>query len=122
MYQVHVTDEFMADGISIWISRKFESLDREILRISGDAHTWERLPDATVTEPTFRLDGESAHALLEAMVRHYQGAEDTRTMRQDLLHERTRRDKLEDHIMFALEMGSRPPRPRLGGGEAPPAR
>jgi hypothetical protein len=48
----------------------------------------------TDTGLTFRLQDEAARALLDALLRHYQGASDMHTVRSDLLHERGRVDNL----------------------------
>lgn len=46
------------------------------------------------TTPTMLLTNDLARALLDALMRHYQGASDMHTVRADLLHERGRVDKL----------------------------
>jgi hypothetical protein len=43
---------------------------------------------------TFAVNNDFARALLEALLRYYNGSEDARTTRADLLHERERVDKL----------------------------
>lgn len=72
-----------------------------ILRIS-DASTdnpvyrWEPLGEPTGAEiaPTLRLRDIDARALLDALARHYHGAEDTRALRRDYDAERKRTDQL----------------------------
>jgi len=49
---------------------------------------------AVQSSPTLRLNNDFARALLEALLRYYNGSEDARTTRADLLHERERVDKL----------------------------
>ena len=59
------------------------------------------MPDQIVSEPavTIALDDDEARALLDALLRHYQGASDMHTVRSDLLHERARVDKLTEAII-----------------------
>jgi hypothetical protein len=57
--------------------------------------TWEALEEPAVeVEPSFTLPEDTGRGLLEALVRHYQGAEDTRALRQDYNAERKRVDEL----------------------------
>jgi hypothetical protein len=73
-----------------------------ILRLGGDAFrvAWDEIPpDGEIVEPTLRLDDSSGRALLDALGRHYEGAEDTRALRRDYDAERKRNDKLTDAII-----------------------
>lgn len=71
-----------------------------ILRIlkGGDDTTyqWADVPDSPrqPVEPTLRIGDSEARALLEALARHYGGAEDTRALRRDYDAERSRVDQL----------------------------
>lgn len=73
---------------------------RQLLRLdSGAARHWEDLPEAMEEgEPTLILYDDEARALLDALVAHYQGAENTQTLRRDYDHERARVDKLTDAV------------------------
>lgn len=94
MIDVRVSDDFMVDGLAIWISLK-QGQSRRLLRLGTQGErTWEEIDPQTNVEPTLKLDGESARSLLDALLRHYQGASDMHTVRSDLLHERGRVDKL----------------------------
>jgi hypothetical protein len=100
MFEVYVNDDYMMDGIGIWITTRFEDRTgqasgfRQILHL-GDSgsRTWSDIEPLTQVEPTLKLEGEAARALLDALLRHYQGSEDLHTTRADLLHERGRVDK-----------------------------
>lgn len=59
-----------------------------ILRSSGSSFVapweWEEIDhNAGDVTPTLRLPGEAGRALLDALVRHYDGGEDTRRLRAD---------------------------------------
>jgi hypothetical protein len=59
---------------------------RQILRVTDDpfAASWEDIDhNAGDVAPTLKLPGEAGRALLDALVRHYDGAEDTRALRAD---------------------------------------
>ena len=98
-FDVRVADDFMIDGLAIYVSIKDGPADRRILHIRENGTAWDQVDPAAVTEPTLKLPGEAARALLDALLRHYQGASDMRTVRADLLHERGRVDKLTDAII-----------------------
>jgi hypothetical protein len=98
--EVRVSDDFMIDGLAIYIARRQPASPRLILRLREDGtHGWEQVEPQDTTEPTLKLGGEEARALLEALLRHYQGASDMHTMRSDLLHERERVDKLTGAVI-----------------------
>jgi hypothetical protein len=114
IHQVRVVTDFQADGVAVFVVLRTGS-DRQVLR---PPNTWERLdPGGALPgpEPTLRLSDGHARALMEALLVFYNGTPDSNTQRADLMHERARRDKLEDHLMWALEMGLRPARPPVGG-------
>lgn len=101
MIQVGIMDDLMADGINVAIRNKHDGAGY-MLAVGFDDFgqmKWEYIsPEAQVLQrtPTMRLNGEVARALLDALLRHYQGASDMHTVRSDLLHERERRERLED--------------------------
>lgn len=73
-----------------------------ILRRSPDSARcdWEFVEDHNTTiDPLFELDDASARALLDALTRHYAGAEDTRALRRDYDAERKRVDKLTGAVI-----------------------
>ncbi len=55
---------------------------------------WEEHQPGAMVEPTMVLDDETARPLLDALTRHYCGAEDTRALRRDYEAERKRVDGL----------------------------
>jgi len=98
-FEAHVSDDFMIDGVAVYISLKHDH-GRQILHISSDGtQEWADHEPLAPAEPTLKLPGEAARALLDALLRHYEGAPDMRTARQDLLHERGRVDKLTDAVI-----------------------
>jgi hypothetical protein len=98
MIQVRITEDILADGVSVWISRKYDGTAREILHAAagGRQTVWTELEQQGTDSagPTIRLTDEIARELLEALLRHYQGASDMHTLRADYLHERSRLDGL----------------------------
>ena len=99
-FDVHVSDDFMIDGVAIYVSIK-HTHGRQILQLGEDGRqTWtDHEPLGVVAQPTLKLPGEAARALLDALLRHYQGAADTQTLRSDLLHERNRVDKITSGLL-----------------------
>jgi hypothetical protein len=51
-------------------------------------------------EPSFTITNEFGRALLDALLRYYQGASDMHTLRADYLHERDRVDKMLESMMY----------------------
>lgn len=69
--------------------------------------SWEEFdPLATAAiEPSFKLPGEVGRALLDALARHYEGAEDTRRLRADYdaaLRRADDKDKLIADVLRSL--------------------
>lgn len=100
MIEARIGSNFPADGIDIWIGLKAEGA-RMILQPGPDGiGSWEILePGVNPARPTMVLQDEAGRALLDALLRHYEGASDMRTVRSDLLHERGRVDKLTDALI-----------------------
>ena len=98
MIEVRITDNIIADGIDIYVSLKGND-GRTILQSGEDGRqSWKFLDRnaalGTDIRPTLTVSDEIARALLDALLRRYEGASDMRTVRSDLLHERGRVDGL----------------------------
>lgn len=102
MHQVHVQTDFAADGLAVWVTLK-DSMGRRILRPDGRNFTWEPIVPATNVSPSFTLHDGHARALMSALLDHYHGTPDSHTQRADLMHERQRRDTLEDLLIRLLD-------------------
>lgn len=107
-FEARLSDNFAIDGLDIYIALKDGPDSRRILRIHGPhAIGWEELEPQTATEPTLSLPGEAARALLDVLLRHYEGASDVHTVRSDLLHERGRVDSLMNVLARIAEAARR---------------
>lgn len=102
MIQVYIGESFFRDSLDIYIVRKTEGDPRYILRMHDGRPHWEAIPEGAVSADedasTVRLPFDVGHALLDALVRHYQGAEDTRALRRDYDAERKRVDQQAEVI------------------------
>lgn len=101
MIRVRVADAFaFAGGVAVQVIQD-EPDGRRILRMAANSasYHWERVADGVAIEPSMVLDDEIGRPLLDALLRHYQGASDMHTVRADLLHERGRVDKLTDAVI-----------------------
>jgi hypothetical protein len=100
--KVRVADAFaFGFGVAVQVIQD-EPGERRILRMSESSasYLWEPVPGlGAPVEPTMTLPDEVARPLLDALLRHYQGASDMHTVRADLLHERGRVDKLTDAMI-----------------------
>jgi hypothetical protein len=105
IHEIRIGIDFAVDGIAIWIVRRdFDG--RRVLGIDGQTYSWAKVdPNGALPgpDPTLRLTDAHGRALMQELQRHYAGTPDDHTTRADLLHERERRDKLEDHIMSWLD-------------------
>jgi hypothetical protein len=100
--RVLVSDSFAfaSDQVAIAIVLRHNHEERSIMQITTDGYTvWETVEPAATTKPTIVLANDAARALLDALLRHYQGASDMHTVRADLLHERGRVDKLVNAVI-----------------------
>jgi hypothetical protein len=96
-FRVHVTPNFPGDGVNITLLIRYDATEKAVIRFGEDGYTTVNALDGMVASaPTMVLPGELATALLDALIRHYQGASDMQTARSDLLHERGRVDKMLD--------------------------
>lgn len=100
MIQVRVADDILADGISVYVSRKYEHSPRQILHVAegGQWTRWDDIDQAAAPDtpcpPTIRLNDDEGRALLDALLRRYQGTGDYHDLRSDYLAERKRVDDL----------------------------
>jgi len=109
--EVRVAEYLLLGGIAIQVSRKSPGT-RHILQIDGGMRNWEEVPANPATNDpavTIALEDDEARALLDALLRHYQGASDMHTVRSDLLHERGRVDKLTEAIIRIASPHNRSP-------------
>lgn len=62
---------------------------------------WDEIEPHTEPTPTLTLPMDTGRALLDALTRHYQGAEDTRQLRHDYERERGR---VDEHTKLIAEL------------------
>lgn len=109
MFKARIADDFAADGCAIWLYTEWEQGKRNVLHFSPDGASgrngmqWEATEPGALVPPTMKLPDDAARVLLDALLRHYQGASDMHTVRADLLHERGRADKLTDAVIRIAE-------------------
>jgi hypothetical protein len=60
----------------------------------------ERIDPMVESAPSMAMSDEFGRALLDALLRYYQGASDMHTIRADYLHERGRVDKMLESMMY----------------------
>ena len=102
---------FATDNLCVSIRNKGDDFLIYARGFSEDGYLiWDNiLLDAAMMEskPTFIIQEDIARALMEKLITHFEGSSDNRIIRQDFLHERDRRDILEDALM-AIATGTRP--------------
>jgi hypothetical protein len=90
--EARVSENFMADGIDIWIRMSYDG-GRRMLHFRDGQAQWDEI-DGSEQGPTLTIPDDAGRSLLEQLMRHYSGAQDLHTVRSDLLHERGRVDQL----------------------------
>lgn len=90
---------FASDHVAIAIVLQHNQDERSVMHFSEEGYArWDPVEPFHLggqgTTPTFTIPNGTARALLDALMRHYQGASDMHTVRSDLLHERGRVDRL----------------------------
>jgi len=94
--RIQISDNMIVDGIAVRIALRQSPESILIGKVSASGSIqFQPVGDPYADPPlTFSLQNDFARALLEALLRYYNGSEDARTTRADLLHERDRVDKL----------------------------
>ena len=105
MIQVHIREQLVSDALDVFIVMQQDGLRRLLHMENSAVFHWDEVgpPGAAISdailEPTFVLPFDSGRALLDALVRHYQGAEDTRQLRKDYDAERKRVDTVTSELI-----------------------
>jgi len=86
---------FTSDAVAIAIVLQHSHEERSIMHFTEEGFNRFDTAEPFVTaNPTMVIPNDIARALLDALMRYYQGASDMHTVRADLLHERARVDKM----------------------------
>lgn len=109
MIRAYISEDRLQLSIALSLVQQSDGENpTKILRIAeaGDnpVFRWEDLPDTHAdVEPTIRLGDSTARAILEALARHYGGADDTRALRRDYADERQRVDRLTTSLAMIAQ-------------------
>lgn len=97
MIRAYIQESYIGlSNIHVLIVDHREGTTPVVMRVDEHGRTdWEHFEEAAMEPPapTLTLPHDTGRVLLEALTRHYQGAEDTRQLRLDYERERTRVDK-----------------------------
>lgn len=96
MIRAHISEPFAGlSSIEVVIANHLDGKTVHIMHLPEDGGArWDPYDDTTTPpKPTLVLPVETGRVLLEALTRHYQGAEDTRALRRDYDDERRRVDE-----------------------------
>lgn len=87
-------------GIAVWLGRSDPGRDEVevVLPIELVIERQTMMEGAASREPTLRLPDDLARALLDALVQHYGGHQNLRSLRADYDAERKRVDRFIDHL------------------------
>lgn len=98
--RAHIMQRSWADLVEVFIVDHQQDGRTRLLRMDSEndrAYHWEEHEDGAAVNaaddrPTYLLPHDTGRALLQALVEHYQGVEDTRALRRDYDAERKRVD------------------------------
>lgn len=93
--RVHVREDYVRDALEFFIIE--DSTNGRAQFFADGTVEWHPLDEvAAMTEPraSLTLREDHARALLQALLRHYQGGDDLRALRKDYDAERARVDRL----------------------------
>lgn len=123
MIRAHIFDNFHSFGFSVAFVNECEGMPREVARFDGGSFAgWETVVSGEQVKPAVVLDDNMGRALLDALTRHYHGAEDSRALRRDYDDERKRVDRLAGilgsvvHALAARAPAVADPEPLAPGG------
>lgn len=106
--RAHISEgPFGNEHLKVFLVDQREDMPKRLLLKDGDFWRWVELDSAQAivaepVDPTFELPWDSGRALLDALMNHYRGAEDTRALRRDYDAERKRVDALTTTISDCL--------------------
>lgn len=124
MIRAYIREDLLTLSLAVsLVEQRDGERPTRILRVlkGGDDTTyrWDDVPDSPgePVEPTLRIGDSEARALLEALTRHYGGADDMRALRRDYDAERKRVDMLTMELTtvtraLAIKAGASRPIPR----------
>ncbi len=104
MIRAYIREDLPGMFLEIALIQVADDVPRRILRVvdgSAGVYRWEDLPDEPTRDlaPTLQIGDSEARALLEALARHYGGADDVRALRRDYDAERKRVDTLSASLI-----------------------
>lgn len=108
-FRVSITDDYMVDGISIFMALRFGPMEMQMLRFPEGYAISEPVDPAATGNPTMRISHEFGRELRDALNRYYGDTYDDRALRADYKDERRRNDKLTDAIIEIARFAN-PPR------------
>jgi hypothetical protein len=93
----------IVDGINVTMALKLGPDEYKVTRVDeiGIVH-YDPVDLGVEVHPTIRLEDGMARALLDALLRYYQGSGDYHTLRKDYLDERARVDRLTNTLASAV--------------------
>lgn len=98
--RVQVSDMMMIDGIAVRMAMRYDYDQFKIMRFNERGYsTLEEVDPLAEVGVTFQVNHEFGRALLDALLRYYQGSGDYHEIRKDYNNERARVDKLLDALI-----------------------
>lgn len=95
MIRAHVSEPFFGlSSLEVVIADHRQEGRVVVMHLDDDGRVrWDEHDPQTQPKPTLTLPMDTGRALLDALTQHYQGAEDSRQLRQDYERERSRVDE-----------------------------
>ena len=94
MIDVRLSEDYFGYELKVLVVNRQDGARDTVLQILEDGlQEWKEIDQLESVRPTFLLPYDTGRALLDALTRHYHGADDTRALRRDYDAERARVDK-----------------------------
>lgn len=97
--EAHIESDYVGEGLKVVVLRK-NAGTAALIQVGSNNRLdmWKHIDDA-VESPFIWITEDTGRALLEALLEHYNGSQDTRQLRKDYDHERARVDKLINYAI-----------------------
>jgi hypothetical protein len=103
MISVHIKDDSFGSFITeFYVIRSHSDGTKFVMRSTEEQPlSWEPVDTTSgaIVAPSFQVPTEAARALMDALVHHYHGADDSRALRKDYDAERARVDMLTEALV-----------------------
>lgn len=103
MIRAYISEDDFGRKMKVFILNEYNEETMILRRRDGGVYAWEAADTAAsqAIDPTFELSMEVAQAVLDGLTKHLKGASDVHQLQDHLRVERSRVDRLIEHLAVA---------------------